>query len=317
MNKHERFGNALAGREVDYVPSGFWLHFPEDLWEGEAAVKAHIDFYRETDVDVLKVMNEYRYRMPMPVESFDDWARWKPISVRGGYYQSQIDLLKAVADKLGHEVPILATIHGVYISAFHGSRRPDHTFDMPHLLTHHMQQNPKAVMPALEAVTDTLIELSHAFLDAGATGILYSSIGGESFRFDEETFSNHLKPHEMRILDEVGKRTDQVVLHICKAKPRFAPYVDYRSAAVNWAVHESDLSMREGQKMFGRSVLGGLDDRSGVLVDGSIEQIEASVGDIVAKYGKTSLILGADCTLPTDISRRRIRTAVDAARNLA
>ncbi|KAA0970990.1 hypothetical protein FPY71_11060 [Aureimonas fodinaquatilis] len=314
MNKFEAFKAALAGGQVDYVPSGFWLHFPEEDWFGQAAIRAHMDFYRAVDPDVLKVMNEYRYRMDTPISRPEDWATWKPLKTKGGYYQGQLDIIKGLADRLGSEVPLLATIHGVYICAFHGGRRPEATFDMPHLLTQHLKECPEAVMPAFRAVTDSLIELSLACLEAGASGIYYSSIGGETDRFDEETFNRYLKPFETEVLNEISRHTDEVVLHVCKPQPRLGPYADYPAAAVNWAVHESNVSLEAGARLFGKTVLGGLDDRSGVLVDGTDEQIQSAVQKIISDHGRQGLILGADCTLPTEISTARIRAAVDAAR---
>ena len=61
-----------------------------------------------------------------------------------------------------------------------------------------------------------------------------------------------------------------------------------------------------------RVVLGGLDDRAGVLVDGSLEDIEQQVHKILRENGTQRFILGADCTLPTDISLERIAKAVEA-----
>jgi uroporphyrinogen decarboxylase len=316
MNKMQRLAAALAGAEVDYVPSGFWLHFDEDKWFGKPAIDAHLGFYEQTDVDLLKIMNEYRYRMPEPVARIEDWARWKPLSVRGGYYQGQLDLIKAISDRIGGAVPLLATIHGVYICAFHGSRRPECTFDHPHLLTEHLRADPVAVAPALEAVADALIELSLASIEAGASGIYYSSIGGEKWRFDAETFETHLKPHETRVLDAIKATGAPLILHVCKSDARLSSYADYPFDAVNWAVHESDHDLAAGRRLFGRPLLGGLDDRSGVLVEGSRRDIVAEVARIVAEAGRNGFILGADCTLPTEISTARIRTAVEAVRSL-
>jgi len=316
MNKFERLSAALAGEEVDHIPSGFWLHFEEDRWFGKSAVDAHVEFYDQTDVDILKIMNEYRYRMPEPVTSFSDWAKWKPLGVRNGYYQGQLDLIKALSDRLGTTVPLFATIHGVYICAFHGSRRPECTFDDPHLLTEHIRVNPKAVAPALDAVTDTLIELSLASIEAGATGIYYSSIGGEKFRFDAETFETHVKPFELRILKAINQARVPVILHICKSDTRLSSYVDYPCDAVNWAVHESDHGLAAGRALFGKPVLGGLDDRSGALVEGDVEDIAQAVNRIVTEAGRTGFILGADCTLPTDISIDRVRMAINSVRSL-
>jgi len=314
MNKTQVFKAALAGEDVDYVPSGYWLHFPEELWFGDAAIKAHLDFYKDVDPDILKVMNEYRYRMDTPIADPSDWAKWKPLRTRGGYYDGQMDIIKGVADKLAGEVPIMATIHGVYICAFHGGRRPEATFDQPHVLTQHLKECPEAVLPALQAVTDSLIELALSSLEAGADGIYYSSIGGEMSRFDEETFTRYIKPFEVQFLEEVGKHTDQVILHVCKSQPRLAPYADYPANAVNWAEHDSDTTLEAGRALFGKTVLGGLESHHGVLLNGSEVEITEAVQKRINDFGRKSFVLGADCTLPTEISPARIRQAVDAAR---
>ena len=59
-------------------------------------------------------------------------------------------------------------------------------------------------------------------------------------------------------------------------------------------------------------LLGGLDDRAGVLVDGPKEAIEQEVYSVLDRMGTTGFLLGADCTLPTEIPYAHIRTAVEA-----
>ena len=44
MNKRERVIAALENRETDFVPVGFWYHFPEDKQKGQDCIDAHIDF---------------------------------------------------------------------------------------------------------------------------------------------------------------------------------------------------------------------------------------------------------------------------------
>lgn len=314
MNKHERVTAALRGEDVDHVPAAFWFHFPPHQASGQAAVDAHLDFYRETDVDVLKVMNEHTYRSDVKVSTPADWASWTPLSSGSAHFRKQIDLVKAIADKLAGEVPIIATIHGTFISLFHGSKEPHETIFGHNLATEHIRNAPEAVAPAMAAVADSLIELSLACLEAGASGIYYGAQGGEEHRFSSETFNSHIKPYDLKVLDAVAARTDQLFVHICKDSIRLPLYADYPGQAFNWAVHDSAYSLKDGREIFRRTMLGGLDDRSGVMVDGSDDDIAAAVKDIISGYGRTSLIVGADCTLPTDIPLRKIRAAVEAAR---
>ena len=50
-----------------------------------------------------------------------------------------------------------------------------------------------------------------------------------------------------------------------------------------------------------------------MLVDGTDEELQAAVRKVIDDFGSTGFILGADCTLPTEIPYERIRTAVHAA----
>jgi uroporphyrinogen decarboxylase len=316
MNKHQRVRAAISGAEVDHVPAGFWLHFPPGMEAGEPALEAHLDFYRRTDVDLLKVMNEHLYRREQPVRSPADWATWTPMSISRSYMQKQVDLVKAVVDRVGGEVPVLATIHGTFICAFHASKRPEETIFGHNLATEHLRHTPESMVPALAAVSDTLIALSIACLEAGADGIYYGAQGGEAHRFDEATFNTYVKPFDLKVLEAIRDKTDMVVLHVCKDKTRMPLYSDYPVDAVNWAIHEGDYDLEAGRKLFDVALLGGLDDRSGVMVDGSPDEIGAEVRRIVSGVGKRSFILGSDCTLPTDIPLGNVRAAVDAARSI-
>jgi uroporphyrinogen decarboxylase len=71
------------------------------------------------------------------------------------------------------------------------------------------------------------------------------------------------------------------------------------------------LSVTEGRELFQRTIVGGMDDR-GVVVDGPPQAIEEAVQEVIADFGTKGFMLGADCTFPTDINIRHIRTAVEA-----
>ena len=58
MKKRDRVFAAIRGEEVDHVPCGFSLHFPHDCAFGDASVEAHLRFFKETDTDIIKIMNE-------------------------------------------------------------------------------------------------------------------------------------------------------------------------------------------------------------------------------------------------------------------
>jgi len=90
-------------------------------------------------------------------------------------------------------------------------------------------------------------------------------------------------------------------------------YTNYPGHVFNWAVTAPvNLSLKAGKKLFKSTVLGGMDNR-GVLANGSPEEIQSAVHKIIRTVGPKNLIIGADCTLPTEINVENIRLAIDAA----
>lgn len=62
--------------------------------------------------------------------------------------------------------------------------------------------------------------------------------------------------------------------------------------------------------------MGGLPNHSGVMTEGTQEQLDDAVRQLVSEQGKTKFILGADCTLPSEISWSRIRSISDTVHTI-
>ncbi len=314
MTKKERVIAAIQGQPVDRVPSGFWLHFPPDCFSGEAAVKAHLDFFRETGTDIQKIMNENLVPCDIPIQTAADWKRLKPFHRDSPFIVNQVELIQRILDKTGGEGLTLATVHGIVASAWHARGGSAGYETGSGLLAAHLRENPQAVAEGWKVIADGLAILADACLEAGADGIYYAALGGERYLFTEEEFQTYVKPYDLQIL-QAADRSAYNVLHLCKDQLNLSRYQDYPGAVVNWGVYEQNPSLQEGEKWFAdRVLLGGLDDRAGVLVDGSEQQIQAEVQRVLDQMQGRRFILGADCTLPTEIDYRRIRTAVEATK---
>lgn len=315
MNKRERVLKVVSGAETDYVPTGFWLHFSDEKHHGRESVQAHLDFFKETGTDILKIMNENLVPWDVKISTADDWRKVRPISLKDPYVQDQLDIIKRISDKVGDEAVILTTIHGIVASAFHTRGGGDNYDTLRTILTTHLREKPEVVSNALTILTEGLSEFTAACLDAGAQGIYYAALGGEKELFTDQEFEEFIKPNDLKILNAAEQASAFNVLHICKDNINFDRYKDYNPSVVNWAIHDNDLSISQGRKLFPNStILGGLDDRSGVLVDGNQEELERKVFSILEEAGTEKFILGADCTLPTEIDLSRIKTAVEATR---
>ena len=305
---------AALGGANNKIPAGFWLHFPGEEYYGKKTIQAHLRFFEETGVDFLKLMNEYKVVTPAYITSASDWKYVKPFGKDTGFVRQQLDVIKAVSDILGKRTPLIATIHGVFASAFHACRSEEARFSRGNPVSEHLFTDPKTTSGGLKAVAEGLAEFSLACIEAGAAGIYYAALGGEDYRFSAGQFEEWIKPLDLLVLNAVKEKTDLSILHICKDQVRLPLYADYPASVVNWAIHESNLGLEEGAVIFkDRIILGGLDDRSGVLVDGSRDEIRTAVAAAKAAMKNRDFIVGADCTLPTEISPQRIRWAVEAA----
>jgi len=132
--------------------------------------------------------------------------------------------------------------------------------------------------------------------------------------YDDREFAEVIRPLDIQVLEAASGRTCFNVLHVCKDQVNLERYRGYPGDVVNWGIHEQNLTLTEGMAVFpDKILLGGLDDRSGVLVDGDDEAIAEAVQTVIREMGDHPFILGADCTLPSEIYLHRIRVAVDAA----
>ena len=57
-----------------YVPAAFFMHFDSAYHQGQAAIDKHLEFFRFTDMDFVKV--QYEQVLPRsPIRTPEDWAK--------------------------------------------------------------------------------------------------------------------------------------------------------------------------------------------------------------------------------------------------
>jgi uroporphyrinogen decarboxylase len=302
MNKIERVRAALAGQEVDRIPAGFWFHFPAEQKHGEASVKAHLDYYRASGIDFLKVMNEHPYQTSVSISSPSDWRYLRPAPLSAPFFQQQLDELKRIVDAMRGEALVITTVFGPYSEGNQVSGGK---------VTEHMNADPESVSQGLGTIAESVANFALACIDAGAAGIYYSAQGGETERFSEDIFLQYLKPHDLRVLQPLQGHGEFNLLHVCGDHIRLPMFADYPSQAVNWAATKNNLNLKQGYSLFKRTVVGGMGDR-GIIVNGLREQIQQAVHEVIGDFGTCSFMLGADCTVPTNIDLANIRAAVEA-----
>ncbi|MEO1770758.1 uroporphyrinogen decarboxylase family protein [Candidatus Enterococcus ferrettii] len=303
MKKIERVNCVLKGEVPDQPPMGFWLHFPKDtISKGvEAQVAAHLEFKEKTQTDILKIMNENEMRSNHKIEQLHEWKNIPKLSRDSKLITDQADILQRIVEANQENCYLLGTVHGVIASLSHAS---GHSYSVsPPLINDHYQRNPKAVMEGLKIIEENTQYVLEMTMNSGVQGIYYAALGGEKDKFSDTFIQELLRPTECGLLKQVEKREEiSTFLHICKEETVLENYRDYPCDVVNWAMHESSYSFSEARQIFGNKVyLGGFDDRSGVLVDGNEQEIQEKLNDIYQEFKGSRYIIGADCTLPTDI----------------
>lgn len=315
MNKKERVQAAIDKQPVDHVPACFSLHFPREIAFGDAAVKAHLDFYRQTDCDILKIMNENLVPAIGEMNSPADWAKVPAYNRHSPFMQQQLDMIKRILDEAG-DAYSLATIHDICASTIHPLEAKYGYEPVRRLFVEQMRTNKQPMLDARQRIADAMSDLAQACIEIGCNGVYYAALGAEKHFFTDEEFAEAVEPFDRQILTAIREADGDIFLHICKNNLNMQRYRNYPDLCdvVNWGVYEVPFSLEEGRKLFpNATIMGGLANRSGVMVDGTIEELQAAVRSLIADFGSTGFILGADCTLPTDIPVERIRAAVHAA----
>lgn len=319
MTKRELVLNTLKGEVADIVPTSFSLHFPPEKKYGQASVEAHLDFFKKTDTDIIKIMNENLYPSCPSLFCASDLSRVKAFGRDAGFIQAETDLVKAVLDKADPSAFSVCTIQGACASFVHIFRPQYQALsDIRALHKKFYKENKNAVLDAIKRISETQCLMVESVLDAGCDGIYYAALGGEASLFSREEFEEVQAPFNKQIMEIAKKRGKTVILHMCKSDldiGRFSSYAPYCDV-VNWGVYENSISLDEGAQVFPDKVLmGGLANRTGLLVDGSAEDIRRQVHSIRRNMAGKRFILGADCTLATNQDISKVKAAVDAARD--
>ena len=320
MTKKERVIAAIKGEAVDKVPSSFSLHFPKDVAFGDAAVEAHLKFFEESDTDILKIMNENLVPYMGEINQGSDYHMVREMTMEDDFMKDQTELVKKILARCDKDAFTLGTLHGITASSIHPLEKmdPNYTYDeVREKLCRLLHEDKDTVLAGMQRITNVMCDLARTYIELGVDGVYYAALGGETRFFTDEEFEQWIKPFDLQIMKAIKDAGGYCFLHICKDGLNMDRYKDYGPYAdvVNWGVYEAPFSLEEGRKMFaGKTIMGGLPNRHGVLVDGPAEAVKEETRKVIREFGKTGFILGADCTLATEQDMSLLRAAVEAAR---
>ncbi len=308
MNRRDLvLGLATGGAPKGYVPAAFFLHFDADHHRGQAAVDRHLEYFRATGMDLVKIQYEHPFPRLEQIRQPRDWMRVPRYGP--DFYVEPLAVVEGLVKAAKSEAPVVLTLYSPLMLAAQATSRE--------LVTDHLGKEPEAVRTGLQIIAESVLVLVRECARRGLDGFYASTQGGESGRFQQPgVFAEYIKPVDLMVMNEINRLCPFNILHVCDYHGVYgdlAPYVDYPGAIVNCGTRLSSGPIQPAAiaKMFRRPFLGGM-DRHGVLATGSPSDIRREVRDVL-RQAPARFMLGADCTVPSDTPWENLKTAIAEA----
>ncbi|MBE9525196.1 MAG: hypothetical protein IMY76_08850 [Chloroflexi bacterium] len=290
-----------------YIPAAFFTHFDPTFHRGQAAIDKHLEFFRYTEMDFVKI--QYETKFPNRPEIIKP-ADWEKMPCYGAdFYEDAWHIAEGLVAEAGKDALVLMTLYSPFMCA-------GHSIGKDALMTH-FQEDSEKTRKGIEIITDSLMIFVKGCIARGIDGFYHSTQGGETDRFGgTPIFDTCIKPYDLALMEEINTQCEFNILHVCDywgGYTDLTPFLDYPGDVVNSSLTlgEKTLSAKEVSGMFGRPFMGSL-DRHGIITTGSLADIEAAV-EAACEDAPSKFMLGADCTLPSEIDWENIKTAVEAA----
>lgn len=304
MNKRDTMLSLIQeGASPDHIPAAFFLHFDSAYHQGQAAIDKHLEFFRSTGMDFVKVQYEQGFPASAPIRKPEDWAR-APLCTEE-FFDAPVKVVEGLVQAAKSEALVIMTLYSPFMWAAHLGD-----------IASHLQEDPEAAKKGLEIMTENVLRLVRGCKRAGVDGFYASSQGGEASRFSERgIFQKYVKPTDLAVWDEISSCSFNI-LHICDYEMPYddlTPFLDYPGHVVNSSlkVGERTMTPKDAAQFFGRPFMGGM-ERKGVLATGAPASIRGAAEEVLAQKPER-FILGADCTVPGDTPWENLRTAIDTA----
>ena len=289
-----------------YVPAGFFMHFGV---RGDAAVKAHLDYFHATGMDFVKIQFDEQTLSPADqVQTPRDWAKLPVLPEK--WFESSLYLLKSLVREAKSQALIIQTLYSPYQMAKQA---------VPvKVLLDHVNQDADSVCRGMENITLSLLHFVQAASRAGVDGFYMCTQGGETNHIaDRGLFNRTVKNYDMLLYKEISQLTSYNIMHICDYEGSYADFVprflDYPGQVVNvpLSADGNPLSLRQAAGIFKRPVMGGL-NRLGIVSTGSPEEVRKAALEVL-QDAPANVILGADCTVSAKTPIENLRTAIRTA----
>ena len=101
MNKRDVVLDLLNdGKKQKYVPAGFFVHFDASCHKGQRAIDKHLEYFRYTGMDFVKIQYENPFPAIPEIRRPEDWAGMPFYGKE--FYRDQLDVVEGLVEAEVH-----------------------------------------------------------------------------------------------------------------------------------------------------------------------------------------------------------------------
>jgi uroporphyrinogen decarboxylase len=288
------------------VPAAFFLHFDPAFHRGQAAIDKHLEYFRYTDMDLVKI----QFENPFPRLEITRPGDWDKVPLYDlGFFEGPLKVVEGLVKAAAREALVLLTLYSPFMLACQTAGAET--------VVRHAQEDPEAFKRGIGVLTEGLLGFVKECVRRGLDGFYSSTQGGESGRFtDPKAFAECVRPYDLAVMTEINNRCRFNILHVCDYHLPYSDislYTSYPGHVINASLRLTggDISARDVSRMFKRPFMGGL-ERKGVIANGSPDAIRGAVREAL-RDAPERFILAADCTVPSETPWENLRLAIKTA----
>jgi len=281
LSRKERVDRALKGLDVDRPPFSFWHHF--GLKTAEAHAERTLAFHKQYRTDIVKVMSDFPYPKPQ--------SKWYDLKPLDNPFPDQIRALELIRNGLNGDAYFIETVFNPYNVAEKLSSREE--------VRRLQRENPKALLTALDVITQSEINHAKRAIALGARGILLAVANANAKELTVADYARFSAPFDKRILDAVNG-APLSFLHLHVERPYLDQFHNFSAPVINYSLHVTGIPMAEARAKFPNQVMaGGIDE---------VNYRKLTAKDIRTQWQAASsaagrkFILTPGCSVPNDSS---------------
>jgi uroporphyrinogen decarboxylase len=245
------------------------------------------------------------------VQTRADWTRIKTLDPGAGALGRELEAVRLIVRGRPDDAPVLHTLFSPLTIA--RKLAGDRVFS-------DLREAPDAVLPALEAIGETVARYAAASIEAGAEGIFFATQAANPESFTREEHDRFDLVHVRRILGSVQGRSRLTMLHAHGDRPYLDAFTGMSDLdltahggqmihAINWHDRTTSPTLAEAARQFSVALVGGLDQQQ-TLREATPAAVAAETRDAIAQTSGVGLIVGPGCVLPLDAPDTNLEAVV-------